>query len=99
MNVELKIGKVISAEKIEGSEKLLKLFVDIGNEERQILAGIGEYYSKDDIEGREVAVVTNLDSKKIFGHESQGMILAADIDGEPVLLKPDKEVRPGSRIR
>ncbi len=96
---ELKTGKVLEAERVEGSEKLLKLKVDLGEDNpRQILAGIGKVYSPEEMIGREIIVVANLEPRMLMGMESQGMLLAASEDGQPVLLKPDREVPPGSPI-
>jgi methionine--tRNA ligase beta chain len=97
--IELKVGKVLNAEKIEGSEKLLKLIVDLGDERRQLVAGIAKYYKLEDLIGKEIVVVANLEPKKIMGIESQGMLLAADVNREPVILIPEKEVPPGTKIR
>lgn len=97
--IDLRIAKVISAEKIKGSERLLKLGVDLGNEKRQIIAGISKFYEPKDLIGREVAVVVNLEPRTLMGLESQGMVLAASDEGRPILLKPDKEVSPGTKIR
>jgi methionine--tRNA ligase beta chain len=97
--IELKVGKVLNAEKIEGSEKLLKLIVDLGDERRQLVAGIAKYYKLEDLIGKEIVVVANLEPKKLMGSESQGMLLAADVNGEPVILIPEKEVPPGTKIR
>ena len=97
--IELKIGKILEAERVEGSEKLLKLKVDLGNETRQLIAGIGKTYQPDDLIGKEIAVVANLEPKSLMGIESQGMLLAADVEGKPILLKPDEEVPPGTKIR
>jgi len=98
--VELKVGKIIEAEKIEGSDKLIKLQVDLGAEKRQIVAGIAKSYEIEKLIGREIAVVINLEPRILKGVESQGMLLAAD-GGEsgPVLLSIEKEVPPGSEIR
>jgi len=96
--IELKIGKILKAEKIEGSDKLLLLEVDLGNEKRQIVAGIGKKYESSSLVGKNVVVVANLEPKKLMGYESQGMILAADRGGEPVLLVPEEEVEPGSSV-
>lgn len=96
---ELKIGKIISAEKVEGSEKLLKLQVDLGSEQRQVLSGIGKGYQPEELTGKQVVLVTNLEPRVIMGMESQGMILAAHGDGGvPVVLQPEKEVPPGGSI-
>jgi len=97
--IDLRVAKVIAAEKIEDSEKLLKLEIDLGKEKRQLVAGIGQFYSPEELMRREIVVVANLEWKKIKGVESQGMLLAADDRGNPVLLKPDKEVPPGTKIR
>ena len=97
--VELKVGRVLSVESVEGSEKLLKLRVQIGDEERQIIAGIAKQYSIEELIGRLVIVVTNLEPRILMGLESQGMILAAS-DGETIaMLTPDKEMPQGSIIR
>jgi methionine--tRNA ligase beta chain len=97
--IDLRVGKVLKAEKIEGNEKLLKLIVDLGSEKRQLVAGIGKYYKPEDLIEKEIIVVANLEPKKIMGIESQGMLLAADKDGEPVILIPEKEVLPGTIVR
>jgi len=96
--IELKVAKIIEAEKIERSEKLLKLIVDLGDEKRQLVAGIAKYYRPEDLIGKEIVIVSNLEPKKLMGIESQGMILAANVDGEPVILIPEKEVPPGTKI-
>ena len=99
--IDLRVGKIVKAERIEGSKKLLRLEVDIGGEIRQIVAGIAEYYAPEQLVGKKVIVVCNLQPKKIFGVESQGMLLAADVNGRPYLLTVDKEeeVPPGSKVR
>ena len=84
---------------MKGSDKLLRLRVAIGEEERQILAGIGSKYEPSELLGREVVVVANLEPREIMGLESQGMLLAADSKNGPVLLQPEIEVKPGSDIR
>lgn len=96
---ELRIGTVRSAERVEGSEKLLKLRVDIGSEERQIIAGIGKHYEPDTLVGRQIVIVANLEPRTLMGLESQGMLLAAG-DGETIsILVPEKPVLPGTDIR
>lgn len=95
---ELCIGKIISAERVEGSEKLLKLQVDIG-ESRQIVSGIAKFYSPEELMGKQVVLVANLESRMIMGMESRGMLLAAHgPGGEPIILTVEKEVPPGSKI-
>jgi methionine--tRNA ligase beta chain len=97
--IELRIGKILEVEKIEKSEKLLKLIVSLGSEKRQLVAGIGKFYKPEDLIGKEIVVVANLEPRKLMGVESQGMLLAADKEGEPVILIPEKEVPPGTNIR
>lgn len=96
--IEMKVAKVIAAERVEGSEKLLKLRVDLGAEERQIIAGIGKAYAPEDLLGKEIAIVANLEPRKLMGLESQGMVLCAAGESGPVLLCPEKEVPPGAEI-
>ena len=97
--LNIRIGKIVSAEKVEGADKLIKLQIDFGNETRQIIAGVAHVYKAEELVGKEVPVVVNLEPKKFRGLESQGMILAADDDGKPVLLTPDKEVATGSIVK
>lgn len=95
------VGRIVSAEKVEGSEKLLKLRVDLGEADlpagRQIVAGIGKVYESETLVGKEIVVVANLEPRKLMELESNGMLLAAN-DGGPVLLTTDREVPPGAPI-
>ena len=98
LKVDLRIAKVISAEKVEGSEKLLKLTVSLGNEERTIVAGIAKYYSPEELVGKKIVIVANLKPRKIFGIESQGMLLAAS-DGEKLsVIVPDRDIPEGAKL-
>lgn len=98
--IELKVGRIESAERIEGSDKLLKLLVNFGGESRQVLSGIAKSYAPEEIIGREFVFVTNLEPRQIMGMESQAMILAAvDAEGRPVVLMPEKQVPPGSGVK
>jgi methionine--tRNA ligase beta chain len=97
--LEIKIGKVVKSEKIEGTDKLLKLEIDLGPEKRQLVAGIAEVYQPDDLVGKELPVLINLEPREIRGIKSQGMILAIEVDGKPVLLIPEEEVPCGSIVR
>ena len=96
--LNLRVGKIISAEEVEGSNKLIKMKVDIGDEERLIVAGISKYYSLDELTNKTVIVLINLEPRKIFGIESQGMLLASINGDEVSLLQTDKEMIPGSEI-
>jgi methionyl-tRNA synthetase len=97
--LDLRIGKIVNAEKITGSKKLIKLEVDVGNEIRPLVAGIAEEYIPEDLIGKLVPILANLKPAKLMGVESRGMILAVDVKGKPILLHPDKEVPAGSRVR
>lgn len=96
--LDLKVARIIEAERVENSEKLLKLKIDLGDEKRQIVAGLGKTYSPETLRGKEIVVIINLESRRLLGIESQGMLLAAD-NNEPILLIPEKEVPPGTKIR
>jgi methionine--tRNA ligase beta chain len=97
--LDIRIGKILSAEKIKGTDKLMKLEVDFGAEKRQLVAGIAEFFTPYHLIGKEIPVLMNLEPRSIRGMESQGMILAIDVDGKPVLLHPEKNVPPGSVVR
>jgi len=100
MKVKLRVGRVFEAEPLEGSDKLLKLQIVIGEEKRQIIAGIRKNYSPEDLIGRQVVVVYNLKPAKLRGAESQGMLLAAtDAEGGAILVQPDKEAPEGTQVR
>jgi len=97
--MDLRIAKVLSAERVPKTDKLLKLEIDIGDERRTIVAGIAEVYSPEELIGKEVVVIANLEPAKIKGIVSQGMLLAAiDRDGKPVILRPERDVDPGSKV-
>jgi methionyl-tRNA synthetase len=99
MKVQLKVGKILSAERVKKSDKLIRLQVNTG-EERQIVAGIGKAYSPEDLVGKKIVVVTNLQPAKLMGVESNGMLLAATgSDGAPVILVPERDVEEGSKIK
>lgn len=97
--LEIKIGTIISAQKVEDADKLLKLEVDFGDEKRQIVSGIAQWYDPEDLVGKQIPVLVNLEPRTFRGIESQGMILAAEADGKAVLLEPLEEVPAGSKIR
>jgi methionyl-tRNA synthetase len=97
--VELRVAQVLEAEKIPGSKKLLKLQVDLGDEKRQIVAGIAESYAPESLVGRKVVIVANLKPAKLMGFESNGMVLAGTHEGKAVLLGFETEIAPGSKVR
>jgi len=95
--MDLRIARVISAETVKGSKKLLRIMVDIGDEERQVVSGIAPFYTPEKLVGKSVVMIVNLKPAKIFGIESRGMILAAG--DEASLLVPLRDVAPGTKIR
>src|SRR3989344_7996012 len=96
--IEVRIGKIINAEKVENADRLLKLEVDFGEFKRQIVSGIAEFYNPSDLIGKECPFIVNLEPRTFRGIESQGMLLAVGVDNKAVLLHPDKEVPEGSSI-
>ena len=99
MKIDLRTGKILEAEKVKKSKKLIQLKVDIGTETRQILAGIAESYEPEDLVGRTVIIVANLKPAKLMGIESQGMVLAASGDGSILLAGFDQEPGQGIQVR
>ncbi len=100
MKVQLRVGEILAAEPVPNATKLLRLTVQIGDDDtRTILAGIAEYYQPETLIGRLVVVVANLAPRKMRGIESQGMLLAADVDGRAILLQPDSAVPSGAKVR
>ena len=97
--LDIRIGRIVKAERIEGSKKLIRLEIDLGNEVRQVVAGIAEVYRPEELIGKLVPVLVNIKPAKLMGVESRGMILAVDVDGKPVLLHPDRDVPLGSKIK
>lgn len=104
--LDIRIARIVSAERIEGADKLLKLMVDAGDTgedgapaHRQVVAGIAQYYDVEQLPGNTIVLLANLAPAKIRGVESQGMLLAADVDGRAILLKPDAETPAGATVR
>ena len=105
--VEIQVGKILTAEHIEGSDKLIKLQVDFGpstalgvNDTRQILSGIKKAYAPESLVGRSCMFVTNLAPREMLGLQSNGMLLAvSDESGLPVLYTFDKEIIPGTKVK
>lgn len=99
IKIDLKVAEIKACEDIEGADKLYKLTIDMG-EERTIAAGIKQYYSKEELIGKKIAVVANLEPRKLRGIMSHGMLLAASSDDRSsiVLLTVDKDIPNGSKI-
>ncbi len=102
LKLDIRVGLVKSCEKIPKSNNLYKLMVDCGEKDlRQIITGIVHYYTPEELINEKIVVLTNLKPRKIMGIESQGMLLAADLNNEPFLLKIDekKPIPPGAKIK
>jgi len=97
--MDMRIAKVICAERVNKSDKLLKVTVDISGETRQVVAGIATQYDPEELVGKEVVLLANMAPIKLMGIESRGMILAADNDGKPILLEPSREVPVGTKVK
>lgn len=97
--MDLRVGQVLKAEKVEGTQKLVKLEVDIGMEKRQMVAGVAEVYPPETLIGKRIIVVANLMPARIRGIESQGMLLAADLEGKPIIPFFEKDIPAGTKVR
>ncbi|WP_458743141.1 methionine--tRNA ligase subunit beta [Candidatus Nitrosocosmicus sp. T] len=97
--VELKVGRVLSAEILPGYKKILRLIVDLGSEEREIMSGLAKHYQPDELVNKNVIVCTNLEPRKFGDQVSDGMILAVTNDsGRPILLTVVEDINPGCQI-
>jgi methionine--tRNA ligase beta chain len=97
--LDLRVGKVLSAEVIPGSRSLIKMQIDFGSEQRQCVAGISQHYKPEQLIGNKYMFIVNLERKKMMGVESQCMIFAAEEDNDNiVLMQPEKDVKEGSKI-
>jgi tRNA-binding protein len=96
--VELRVATIKSAELHPNADKLMVLHIDLGTEQRQICAGIRNHYTPEELVGRQIVVVANLETAKLRGLESQGMLLAASDEGRVIFLTPDKPVQPGAKV-
>jgi len=100
LRLDMRVGKVVEAEQISGSRNLIKMTVDFGSEKRQSVAGLLQYYRPEELVDKKYAFVLNLQRRRFMGVESQCMILAAeDEKGKVILMKPEKDIEVGSRIR
>jgi methionine--tRNA ligase beta chain len=96
--LQVRIGLIVEAERVEGTDKLLKLQVDFGDEKRQIVSGIAQFYAPEKLIGKQFPFVVNLEPRTIRGVESNGMILAISNGEKVVLLRPQKKVPAGSNV-
>jgi len=97
--LDLRIAKIVSAEKIPGKSKIVKGVIDLGQEKREVIIGGAEYYQPENLIGKTVVVVANLESRKIAGINSNAMLLAADLDNKPVWLTVSEDVPVGTQIK
>jgi len=97
--VKLRTGRILAAERIPGADRILKLTVDVGTDTRTVVAGIALQYQPESLVGRTVVIVVNLKPAKLRGVESQGMLLAADLGGSPIIATFEREIPPGSVVR
>jgi methionyl-tRNA synthetase len=96
--IELRVATVRSAEPHPNADKLMVLQIDLGSEQRQICAGIRSHYTAEELVGRQIIVVANLETAKLRGLDSQGMLLAASDEGRVIILTPEKSVQAGSKV-
>jgi methionyl-tRNA synthetase len=96
--VDLRVATVMAAERVEGTDKLMKLQLDLGTEKRQIVAGIAAVYRPENMVGRQIVIVANLQPAVIRGVESNGMLLAANVDGRPEIVTFERVVKAGTPI-
>ncbi|MCL6096864.1 MAG: methionine--tRNA ligase subunit beta [Patescibacteria group bacterium] len=96
--VEIRVGKILACEKVEGADKLLKLQVDFGPFQRQIVSGIAESFTPEGLVGKKLPFIVNLEYRKFKGEESQGMLMAIDANEKTVLLEPSEDVLEGTEV-
>ena len=98
--LDFRVGEIVKAEQVAGSRNLIRMIVDFGFEKRQSVAGLLQYYKPEELIGKKFAFILNLERKRFMGVESQCMVLAAENEkGNVILLKPEKDIEVGSRIR
>ena len=97
--LDLRVGRIVAAEQVPKADKLIKLTVDIGQEQRTVVAGVAPSYSAETLVGKQVILVANLAPRTLRGIESQGMVLAAEADGHIVLASVEAPVSPGAKVK
>jgi methionyl-tRNA synthetase len=97
--MDLRVGEVVKAERVEGTTKLVKMEVDIGTEKKTMVAGVADVYTPEELVGKKFIVIVNLKPAVIRGIESQGMMLAAEVEGKAIIPFFDKSVRTGAKVR
>ncbi|MEK6835912.1 MAG: hypothetical protein AABX55_02720 [Nanoarchaeota archaeon] len=97
--LDIRVGKILDVKDHPNADKLIVLKVDVGNETRNIVAGIKEYYKKEELKGKKVVIFVNLEQKELRGIKSEGMILAAVKDDKVILIQPEKYIEVGAVIQ
>jgi tRNA-binding protein len=97
--LDIRIAKILGTEKIPGKSKIIKGIIDLGEEKREVIIGGAEYYQPEDLVGKTVVVITNLEPRKIAGFESNAMLLAADVNDKPFWLTVSEDVPLGTKIK
>ncbi|KAA5804414.1 methionine--tRNA ligase subunit beta, partial [Thermoanaerobacterium thermosaccharolyticum] len=97
--IDLRVAEVLEAEKVEGADKLLKLKLKVGDEVRQVVSGLALHYKVDELIGKKLVLVANLEPKKLRGIESYGMILAASNEGKLTVVTVDKDIESGAKVK
>ena len=97
--LDIRIAKILSTEKIPGKSRIIKGIIDLGEEKREVIIGGAEYYLPEDIVGKTVVVIANLEPRKIAGFESNAMLLAADVNDKPFWLTVSEDVPLGTKIK
>ena len=97
--LDLRVAKILSVEKIQEKSRIIKGIISLGDEERNVIIGGAQFYEPEDLIGKTVIVVANLEPKKMAGVESNAMLLAADIDDKPFWLTVDQDVPEGTKIK
>ena len=99
VKLDIRIAKILGTEKIPGKSKIIKGIIDLGEEKREVIIGGAEYYQPEDLVGKTVVVIANLEPRKIAGFESNAMLLAADVNDKPFWLTVNEEVPLGTKIK
>jgi len=97
--LDIRIAKILGTEKIPGKSKIIKGIIDLGEEKREVIIGGAEYYQPEDLVGKTVVVIANLEPRKIAGFESNAMLLAADVNDKPFWLTVSEDVPLGTKIK
>jgi tRNA-binding protein len=97
--LDIRIAKILGTEKIPGKSKIIKGVIDLGEEKREVIIGGAEYYQPEDLVGKTVVVIANLEPRKIAGFESNAMLLAADVNDKPFWLTVNEDVPLGTKIK